>query len=180
LSRDVFFIFLLIALAGFILGRKHIFFKGLLLLGLVLYFIFIKKESFFIQNAAIYLVTSTAFLFVLYFLVGILNDLIEGLEESNILANTLKKTETKKKITLQKYQNTLLTITKDQSLYKGDLQQLYRKICLHAADGLSASRMSIWTLEENGSKIIRKHLFELSNGNDDYVCLGRTDFPHYF
>ena len=52
LSRDILFIVLFIVLSGFILGRKHIIIQGAMLLSLVLYFILIQKESFFVENAA--------------------------------------------------------------------------------------------------------------------------------
>jgi len=180
LSRNIFFIVLLIILTGFILGRKHLFIQGLLLISLLLYFIFIKKNVFFIQNAAVYIVTSIGFIYVLYFLVGVVNELIKGLEESNILTNKLKETEAKKNRSQLKYQNTLLHLAKDQSLFKGDLDSLFRKICLLVSNDLGTSRVSIWAMEENDAMIVRKHLCELTGGNDDKVCLTRKDFPLYF
>ncbi len=180
LSRDLFFIFLLIALTGFILGRNHIFIKGGLLVALVLYFIFVKKEPFFIQNAGIYLVISTGFLFVLQFLVGILDDFIAGLEEANRLTNKLKRAETNKKESLHRYQNALLTLVKDTSLFKGDLHSLYKKMCFLISTEMKTSRVSVWTLEDGHQKLVRKYLLESLQENTDELTLLRADFPTYF
>jgi hypothetical protein len=180
LSRDLFFIFLLIAITGFMLGRKHIFIKGAMLVSLILYFILIKKDTFFIQNAGIYLVISIGFLFVLQFLVGMLDNFIVGLEESNILANELKQAETNKKMALHRYQNALLSLAKDASLFKGDVSSLFQKICLLVSSELPTSRVSIWTLEDNNQKLVRNYLFESAKENKEHMVLERTDFPAYF
>lgn len=180
LSRDLFFIFLCIALAGFVLGRKHIFIMGALLLLLFFDFIFIKKEIFFIQNAAIYLVISTGFLFVLHFLVRTLERLVTGLEDSNNLNKELKHSESEKKLSLLRYQNTLLGLVKDTALFNGEVELVYKQVCRLIAAELPTSRVSIWSLQENNFMLTRKFLFEAGVENTDPVSLYRKDFPNYF
>ena len=180
LSRDILFVILYIVLSGFILGRKHILFQGSILLGLILYLILIRKESFFIENAAIYIATIVSFTYALYFFVGTLNKLITGLEDSITVADDLKQLETANKQTLIEYQNSLLKLAKDESLFKNNLDYLLTRICVTAANNLNTSRVSIWMFEESNTRIVRKQLYELSEGNDQHVFLQRIDFPQYF
>lgn len=180
LSRDIFFIIVYIVLSGFILGRKHLVIQGSILLGLILYFVFILKDEFFISNAAIYLTATIVSLGVLYFFVGTLDQLIKDLQESNLRANVLKELETGKNRSLLKYQNALLELTKDESIFKKDIYNLFRTICAYAVQNLKTSRVSIWTLENDNAHLIRKHIYELSAGNDEQVTLVKKDFPLYF
>lgn len=180
LSRDIIFIILFIALSGFILGRIHIFLQGSLLLSLIIYFITIKRDPFFIDNAAIYCLSCIGFSYALYFFVGTLNNLIKGLEEATTVANHSKQLEAEKNENLLRYQNSLLQLTQDKSIYNSTLDYFFEKVCATAARNLSTSRVSIWTMEENNSRIVRRHLFELQSGNTDQVILERKDFPLYF
>jgi hypothetical protein len=180
LSRDLFFIFLFIAISGFILGRKHIFIKGILLVSLLLNFIFVKKVVFFIQNAGIYMVISVGFLFVLHFLVRMLEDLIIGLEESNVLTQRLQQGETNKKMALLRYQSALLALVKDTSLFRGDVNSVFRKICQLVSTELPTSRVSIWGLEENNTRLVRKYLRDSIAESKEEIILERKDFPTYF
>jgi GAF domain-containing protein len=180
LSRDIFFVTFYIVLSGFIIGRNHIFIQGSMLIGLVLYFIFILKEPFFLANAAIYLTASISFSLVMYFFVGTLNSLIKGLEESTKVAHDLKQEETFKKQTLIEYQNSLLRIAQDESLFKNNLNHLFSKICDMAAHDLKISRVSIWILEENNTRLVRKQLHEIGGSKTESATLLRNDFPGYF
>jgi hypothetical protein len=165
LSRDIIFVIFFIVLSGFILGQKHIFIQGAVLFTLLLYFIFILKEVFFILNAPVYIVTTLSFSGVLYFFVGSINSLLEGLDQSIAVTQQLKQEETSKNQTLVEYQHSLLEMGKDETLYGSDLPYLFRRICLTAARDLKTNRVSIWILEENNTRLSRKHLFE-SFGND--------------
>ncbi len=180
LSRDILFIVFYVVLSGFIIGRKHIISQGLMLTGLIFYFIFILKDVFFIENAAIYLVALTSFIYSLYFFVGTLNKLIAGLEESITVTDTLKQVESRNKQTLIEYQNSLLNLAKDESLFKNSIDHLFRRICSLAAESLKTSRVGIWILEDENKKLVRKYLYELSGGNDEYIFLEQKDFPQYF
>jgi hypothetical protein len=180
LSRDIIFVILYIVLSGFILGRAHIFLQGLMLLSLIIYFITVKRDSFFIDNAAIYCVACIGFSYALYFFVGTLDKLIKGLEEANIAANQSKQLEVAKHENLLRYQNSLLQLTQDKSIYNSTLDYLFEKVCATAARNLSTSRVSIWTMEEANSRIIRRHLFELQSGSNEEVILERKDYPNYF
>jgi|GEM_PF-2170580 len=187
LSRDTIFIFILIALTGFMLGRRHIFIKGVLLIGLLLYFIFVKKEIFFIQNAAVYIVISVGFLFVFHFLVSILNYLIKGLEESNILMEdknreleTLKDEIEQRRSLLEGYQQSLINLAKKESVFKSGQDQLFREICTTAANTLRVNRASIWLFEDENNCIVQKFLFDHDNSTDETTVLKKNDFPIYF
>jgi GAF domain-containing protein len=180
LSRDIIFIILYISLSGFILGRIHIFLQGLLLLGLVIYFVTIRRDEFFIDNAAIYFLSCIGFSYALYFFVGTLNNLIKGLEEATISADQSKQLEAEKNEVLLRYQNSLLQLTQNKSQYDSSLDDLFARICSTASRDLSTSRVSIWMMGENNSRIVRRHLFELQSKNDEAVILERKDFPNYF
>jgi GAF domain-containing protein len=111
--------------------------------------------------------------------VGSINSLLEGLDQSIAVTQQLKQEETSKNQTLVEYQHSLLEMGKDETLYGSDLPYLFRRICLTAARDLKTNRVSIWILEENNTRLSRKHLFE-SFGNDDQVQLERSEFPLYF
>jgi K+-sensing histidine kinase KdpD len=180
LSRDILFVVLYIVLSGFIIGRIHIFVQGLILLSIILYFIVILKEPFFLENAAIYLSSILSFLAVLYFFVGTLNNLIAKLEEANVEAHDLRLMEAVKKQNLIKFQNSILRLAQDETFFRNDLKYLFEKICTTATTDLAISRVSIWTLEENNAKLVRKYLQEQRSGNNEHPVLMRSDFPEYF
>lgn len=180
LSRDIIFIILYISLTGFILGRIHIFLQGLLLLGLIIYFVTIRRDAFFVDNAAIYIFSCVGYSYALYFFVGTLNNLINGLEEATISANQSKQLEAQKNEFLLRYQNSLLQLSQDKSIFTSTLDYLFAKICATASKSLATSRVSVWTIEENNSRIVRRHIFELNSGNSEQVILERKDFPTYF
>lgn len=180
LSRDIIFVILYIALSGFILGRSHIFIQGLLLLCLIVYFILIKRDPFFVENAAIYLLSCLGFAYALYFFVGTLNNLIVGLEQATISANQSKQLEETKNANLLRYQNSLLQLTQDKSIYHRTIDYLFSKVAVAAAQNLSVSRVSIWTLEEENSKLVRQYLFESPGSTSEQVTLTRNEFPRYF
>lgn len=173
LSRALYFVIIYIVLSGFIIGRRHIFMQGLLLLSLVLYFILVLHESFFVANAPIYIVSTLAFLYVLHFFVGILENLIYDLGETG-------KQESGKNQNLVKFQNSLLDLTKDETLFRTNLNHLFSKICLTAIKNLNTNRVSVWMLEDNNQRLTRKQLFEVSGGNDEQIVLERKNFPVYF
>ncbi len=179
LSRDTLFMIFYVVLSGFILGKVHIVIQGGLVLALVLYFVFILREPFFVGNAGIYIIATIGFCIVDYFFVGTLNQLISGLEESNIRINKLKTAEADKGQTLLKYQNSIIELTKEKSNFTS-ADFLFRKVCETVAKNLTTSRVSIWMLEDGNSKLVRRHLFEQSAGNDEQVILERKDFPGYF
>jgi len=180
LSRDIIFIIFFTALSGFILGRMHIILQAAMLLSLIVYAIIIKRDPFFIDNAAIYSVSCIGFSYALYFFVGTLNNLIKGLESATMEADLSKQLEAEKRENLLRYQNSLLQLTQDKAPYNSTLNYLFTKVCASAARNLSTSRVSIWTMEDDNSKIVRKHLFEFQSGNNEEVNLLRTDFPNYF
>ncbi len=82
-SRDMFFILCLIALVGFVVSKKHIIIQTILLVGFILYELIFIRDLFIIDSAALYLVITLGFGWVLYFLVTILNKFLFDLQESN-------------------------------------------------------------------------------------------------
>jgi K+-sensing histidine kinase KdpD len=180
LSRDILFIVLYIVLSGFILGRTHIFVQGVLLNGLILYFLLVKKDTFFVANAPIYIVASLGFLYVLHFFVGTLDDLIQGLENATRRATEYQRQEAAKKERLLNYQNSLLNLSRDESIFNTSLLDVFDKICRSAFQNLGTSRVSVWILDENNTKLVRKKLFERGGKQDETVVLERRQFPAYF
>lgn len=180
LSRDVLFIVLYIVLSGFILGRRHIFVQGLLLNALILYFVLVKQDTFFLANAPIYIVASLGFLYVLHFFVGTLDELIHGLEDATTRATRYQQQEASKKERLLNYQNSLLNLSKDEAIFNTDLTDVFGKICQCAFQNIGSSRVSVWVLDENNNKLIRKQLVEKGILQDETVTLEKTQFPNYF
>ncbi|MFY0624713.1 MAG: GAF domain-containing protein [Reichenbachiella sp.] len=180
ISRDIFFVFLYIALSGFILGKAHLFIQGIQLIGLIFYLILVKKNSFFLDNGLIYIVSTVGFIITFYFFVGTLESLIKGLKSSYSQSNKLQLSEHNKNQNLINYQQKLLQLHKELPSFEGNLDELLEKICSTAAKNLFINRVSVWVLEGDNAVLVRKHLFESNKSTKKEVFLHQKDYPIYF
>lgn len=115
--------------------------------------------------------------FLLYTLLG--NAYTKMKEKHNEL-EVLKIQIEKKKESLERYQQELIDLSKNKSLFSNGQDQLFQVICEVAARTLEVNRVSIWLLENDNSCLTRKFLYEKDNETDEVFVLERKDFPGYF
>lgn len=164
-----------------------------ILLGIVIITIIINAQSTRTQLGASYPVTIhvlpfiiTGILFAIsifsgiYLLYKLLGDAYKKMKEKSNDLEKLQAITDKKKLQLEKYQNVLFKLSKDQAVTEGELEVLYEKICKLAVENLEVNRVSIWSYEANPPSIQRKYLYEINGGSDEHVVLEKNQFPGYF
>ncbi len=140
------------------------------------YVLTIHRDPFFITGIIFaFGILSTSFL--LYVLLGeAYTKMRKKNEELEVLKNEI---EQKKKL-LEDYQQKLIELSKNDSLYNQGQLNLFRLICKTATTTLGVNRVSIWLLENDNSIMVRKYLYESGGGTDDVLELHRKDYPNYF
>jgi len=106
---------------------------------------------------------------------------LKSVAEKNEIANEkliLKSDSSKKR--LIKYQYTLLDAAKEYRLLEGDEAKMYKLMCTTLSKTLNVNRVSIWELDDDGSMLTRKYLFEQDGSTDEQVSLFQNDYPKYF
>jgi len=97
-------------------------------------------------------------------------------EELHILQENIQK----KKDLLEQYQSSLIALNRNETIFKNNLQEIYRLICATAAVNLNTNRVSIWLLENRNTILVRKYLYEKNNESDEIINLTRRKYPAYF
>jgi len=115
--------------------------------------------------------------FLLYVLLG---DAYSKMIEKNNELEILKSKIEKKKDLLERYQQDLINLSKDESVFNQGQERLFKAVCRATAKTLKVNRVSIWLFENQNSYLVRKALYELENESDEMVVLERKDYPTYF
>ena len=140
------------------------------------YLITVYKTPF-LATFIIYSLCVLTISFLLYTLLG--NAYNNMILRTNELEATKQEIE-KKKILLENYQRELISLSRDQSIFSTNQDNLFKIICEAASKTLKVTRVSIWLFEEDNTRIVRKFLYESDNSSDDSVVLNKSQFPNYF
>jgi len=81
---------------------------------------------------------------------------------------------------LAHYHQVLLAVHRNPEMYQADINKIYSLVCKTAAQTLGISRVSIWTLEQKNTVLIRRFLFEENGATDALVELHQAHYPVYF
>ena len=92
----------------------------------------------------------------------------------------LQKEISDKKNQLEQYQKALLNLNRHEVKSSDSMQDLLKTICLSAAKNLKTSRVSIWLIEDRGTKLVRKVLFENNALTEETSILLKNNYPKYF
>jgi len=128
-------------------------------------------------TGAIYISGILAFSYLLYALLG---DAFFKMKQKNAELVQLKAEIEDKKNNLEKYQQQLIDLSRNSSVYKSGLNDLLRSICFTVSRTLGAGRVGVWHFEESNNKLVRKLLFEQESTTDEPEELSRADFPGFF
>lgn len=135
------------------------------------------KQGPFLISGLLFISGMTAIVFLLYQLLE--NAYLKMKEKNTTLIALQQKLEQKKHL-LESYHKNLIHLSRYELGQVASQSDLFRIICSAAAQTLRTNRVSIWMLEENQTKLVRQHLFEIHQQSDDRVVLERSDFPAYF
>jgi hypothetical protein len=124
----------------------------------------------YVAAASIFVLGIFSSLYLLYMLLG------NAYNEKEKNANDLQE----KKLRLEKYQNALIGLSKDNTISGGQLDALFERVCQLAVTNLEVSRVSVWTVSKSPQGIARKYLYEIGGSTDELVVLHKNDFPRYF
>jgi hypothetical protein len=140
------------------------------------YEIIVYRSPFFVAET-IFMMGILATSFSLYTLLG---DAYKKMGEKNKELQDLRIVTEKKKDSLERYQQELIYLSRDQSLVGRGQDQLFFDICKVAAKTLRVSRVSIWLLENQGTCVVRKCVYQHDNANDEISIFERKHFSLYF
>lgn len=140
------------------------------------YTLTIQRTPFLITGV-IFSAGIIAVTFLLYILLG---DAYSKMIEKNIELETLKSKIEEKKHLLERYQQDLINLSKDESVFNQGQERLFKAVCRATANTLKVNRVSIWLFENQNSYLVRKALYELDNESDEMLVLERKDYPTYF
>jgi serine phosphatase RsbU (regulator of sigma subunit) len=183
LSRDLFLIYCLLALTGFITGKVHIILQGFILLFIISLYAFFYKDPFIQENYSLYSLTAISFSVVMYFFVSHINKFIHRLEDVTKQATSLTKHVEEKNSRLEKYLNALIdqSRSKSLSLENGQNQtSLFERLIIAAAENLKTQRVSIWLFNADKSALIRSLQYDDKVITEDPYELDRANYPNYF
>ena len=80
-----------------------------------------------------------------------------------------------------RYSDSLLSIVRAETLYRGDIDKAFNEITEAAANTLNVERSSIWLYADNQTKIRCTDLYERGpDRHSEGVELTAADFPAYF
>ncbi len=178
--RDSYFMIIFTAISGFILDKRHIVIQGLLLNVLILYYTFYLKDPFFLDNVFVNIFTSIGFIIMCYFLVRTITRLNEGLNQTIIEAQNRHEQNQIRTTKLSTYQSAMVKLIKANALHIYNLDSLYFNICKIASECMGVNRVSIWTLENENTILVRKILYSNSELDDEEITLHEADYPIYF
>lgn len=139
------------------------------------YPITIKMSPYLISHI-IYLTGILAASTLLYRLLG---SAYARMKEKSEELSEIKEQVQNQKALLEKYQGTLLHITRHEAALTGNTQHIIRSVCKNAAISLKTSRVSVWLLEQNND-LVRKFLYTPDAESWDSVTLHRSAYPNYF
>lgn len=84
------------------------------------------------------------------------------------------------KLKLESSLTSIIELSNNPAVHKGDIQTVYQLICKLSAETLQVSRVSIWDYKEDQAKIERTCLYEKQESSNDKVELYEKNFPNYF
>ncbi len=178
--RDSYFMIIFTAISGFIIDKRHIIIQGLLLNVLILYYTFYLKDPFFLDNVFVNIFTSIGFIIMCYFLVRTITRLTDGLNQTILDAQNRHELNQIRTAKLSTYQNAMVKLIKANALQIYNLDSLYFNICKIASECMGVNRVSIWSLENTNTVLVRKILYANSELDHEVIVLHETDYPLYF
>lgn len=131
-----------------------------------------------------YLVTHLIFLFGIFaasaLLYRLLGDAYAGMKQKTEELRKLQEEISAQKATLERYQNTLLDLTRKEAALTGTMEDINRAIATAARRTLDISQVSIWFFDAAGESLTRQ-LFCTPRGlTDDKLVITRQEYPSYF
>lgn len=114
---------------------------------------------------------------LLYTLLG--NAYAKVKKQSEVLHELQLDISSKKEL-LEKYQNALIQLNRNELIFNNGLKQVYKTVCQTASYNLNVNRVSIWFFEDNNSRLVRNFLYESENESDELISLHEKDYPSYF
>jgi serine phosphatase RsbU (regulator of sigma subunit) len=182
-SRDMFFILAFIAFVGFIAGNIHVVIQGVLLLFFLSYELIFAQDAFILDSAPLYYLTSIGFCWVMYFLVNILNNFLNDLNQSNSEINQLQLIAQNKQNKLQEYNIAIIKLSEKNEFDKTEVHKntkAFEAIVKTVADNIDCSRVSIWLFSADKNSIQKKILYQGGSFDHSSAELHSSDFPIYF
>lgn len=131
----------------------------------------------FLVRALIFYGAIFSFMFLLY---KLMRDAYTKMKSKNRELEELREDMETKKNRMQRYQLELLRISKDGTLTNSGENQLYKGICKVAADMLGVQRVSIWLMEDSGTALRRKFMYEDGEESDESFLAAKGEYPVYF
>ena len=131
----------------------------------------------FVVSGTIFLCSILAACFLLYILLG--NAYTEMKANNEELTQLRLQIEAKKN-RIEQFQHSLIRLSRDELLQGHEQINLFLGICKTAVETLPVSRVSIWFLSDNNTKLSRVFLYEQAGSTDELVTLRREHYPSYF
>lgn len=91
---------------------------------------------------------------------------------------SLQQQISQKKNLMERYQQTLLLLSRNESAMVGKMENLQAIICKTAAEQLNVERVSIWWFNKNGTVLTRRHLYCDNPTSDPDLAV--EDYQPYF
>lgn len=131
----------------------------------------------FVISGTIFLLSILASCFLLYVLLG---NAYGEMKANNHELTQLRLQIEAKKNRIEQFQQSLIRISRDELLQGHQQVNLFKGICKTAVETLPVSRVSIWFLSEDNTKLSRAFLYEQAGSTDELVTLRREHYPNYF
>lgn len=131
-----------------------------------------------------YLITHLIFLFGVFagsaLLYRLLGDAYSGMKQKTEELRKLQDEITLQKATLEKYQKSLLDLTRKEAALTGTMDEINRAITVTARRALDVSQVSIWLFDSQGESLIRQLVTTSSEVKTDSLIITRDQYPAYF
>lgn len=131
-----------------------------------------------------YLSSHLIFLFGVFagslLLYRLLGDAYAGMKQKTEELKLLQDEISAKKSILEKYQNTLLTLTRKEATLTGNVAAIVRAISVAAARALEVSHVGVWFFRSEGQTLVRTFQLTPRGVLDAEAEIHRAQFPNYF
>lgn len=135
------------------------------------------KKGAYVASHLIFLFGVFAGSLLLYRLLG---DAYAGMKQKTEELKALQDEISAKKAILEKYQNTLLTLTRKEATLTSDLNDMIRAICVAAARALEVSHVGVWFFRSGGDTLTRSFQLTPRGSVEAELAITRSQFPNYF
>ncbi|MFA0964581.1 GAF domain-containing protein [Roseivirga sp. BDSF3-8] len=131
----------------------------------------------YLLTGAIFISLMIACAYLLYQLLGMAySKVMTKNQELETLRNEI---EFKNK-RLTNYQEILIRLSKDKSIYRQGENHLFHVLCRTVVSTLEINRASVWILDEKREYLVRKYIYDEAEDSDEPVSLLAANYPAYF